>query len=1390
MNDNHDNAAGTQTRVRIPSLFEIFFGKLANWFRRLAQWRKQGLLKKAQQERRRRAMRVETLEPRLLLSADVTYGYTAGDLLKFNDGDLQNNNYTLEFIDGAGNDEFQLLAENNDVLASGELVDDGTNKITINGSNILGDRLTIDLSGITGQDATQYDFEVLFNGKGYVLGGDLLGQQDKVTIIGDGGYTLDTFTLTANGPATHLLDLDEIAIVQSDALIEVTGIVDAETISLTASNSIDLDASGFTLSSFKVTAMEVFADTEVTVGSGGQLLAGAGGVTISATASITTVSEALSEAGGSATVDAAIADTTIESDVIVQVIGTGNVSATGGAVSMTANHTVSATTEADGTAGGGSNGAVLGVGMLFGTTEASIEGSATVSGSSITLGATSTNTLTTLAKAAPGGAEDDNNAGTSSETQERLDNPDNDGGTSDAAGTGDGDLSIAAALAITHTDSDTRAFITSTGAIRTAGNLNLTATSTNTGSATANGSTATGSADSVGIAVAVNVGDIDSKAYIAGGADIDAAQVNVRSLVPDTSNFTAHAISGASDSDEVGVAGGVAINVVFVDSSATIEGGTVAVNALANGAADVTLEAQSFTHSTATAESAQDGGNEAVGVGASVAINISENSTRAAIENAAQLTGADDLDMIAKGDHEMTTTAKGGASGGTAITPVAAITYGNHKTEALLGTGSALTLAGALDAQADHTGKIETKAEGETTGADVAVGASFALTIATDSVLAIANRSVTTGGAFTLHAHGSSSTKADAKAAAAGAAEDDGVENANDDGVDDQADSQRAATNGQSTSRGGSSSGTDTPSASSSEGAVSVAAAIAINIAEANSTARVADGVTIDADGAFKLSSGANTDASALADGSATEAGDAGVGAAVAVNKADTVNTASIGTLGVAGGATTVTADGVTVEAVMTDVSGESPDRHTTEAKAKSGAAGGDVGVAGSLALNMVNLKTTAAVDGTADVNIEDGGDGSTEVGASSIKAVSKAKNTANAEAEQEGGDDVGVGASVALSIVDATTRASILNGADVNGAGASGGNLAMEATSGNDVTTTTKGGAAGGVAITPVVSIAIVHDTTQAEIQGNDSALTLPGALTVSASHEGTIVTKAEGAAEGNDVAVGASLALTYVEDVIEAKTLRDITAGGAISFTAQSTASSRSEAVASAKGAAGEDDGGGDTEDETAQGQIDSQRGFGNSQASQNGSGGSGSGGEATASTASEDEEGGAVSVAAAIGVNIAKNTVRASVADGLTLGAGGTLTVGTGANVDAAGKADGSAVDPEGSDVGIGAAVAINYVETTNEARLGDATVTATGVTVDAAMLDREIELDTANIAVVDTTENTIFLGMDHGLTTGQAVKYDDNSGTGIGGLNESDTYYVRTLEGGKIDRKSVV
>src|SRR5258707_12839851 len=103
--------AGTSNReyqVRIPSLFEIFWGKLANWFRLLAKWRKQGLLKKAlEAARRKRAMRLETLEPRGLLSAGLAYS------TGFPDPALD---LTLRVAESAGADIVQLINNVHDLV--------------------------------------------------------------------------------------------------------------------------------------------------------------------------------------------------------------------------------------------------------------------------------------------------------------------------------------------------------------------------------------------------------------------------------------------------------------------------------------------------------------------------------------------------------------------------------------------------------------------------------------------------------------------------------------------------------------------------------------------------------------------------------------------------------------------------------------------------------------------------------------------------------------------------------------------------------------------------------------------------------------------------------------------------------------------------------------------------------------------------------------------------------------------------------------------------------------------------------------------------------------------------------------------------------------------------
>src|SRR6185503_2874147 len=114
----------------------------------------------------------------------------------------------------------------------------------------------------------------------------------------------------------------------------------------------------------------------------------------------------------------------------------------------------------------------------------------------------------------------------------------------------------------------------------------------------------------------------------------------------------------------------------------------------------------------------------------------------------------------------------------------------------------------------------------------------------------------------------------------------------------------------------------------------------------------------------------------------------------------------------------------------------------------------------------------------------------------------------------------------------------------------------------------------------------------------------------------------------------------------------------------------------------------------------------------------------------------------VAAAVAINLSSSRSRATVATGLTISAGGKFTLSSKTDSDAQATADGGAVQPskDGSSSGgagdgtssgsasdgtpsgvaIGAAVAINKADITNEAVLpAGTTVTATGAAIEAGM-----------------------------------------------------------------------
>ena len=232
-----------ESRFRIPSLFEIFWGKLANWFRKLAQWRKQGLLKKAlQAARRRNAMRLEALEPRVLLSADLIYGADPGD--------AGVTDFTLVAEDNSGNLFVKLYETANMTNEIGSIQIDDPSELELDIKRFGGD-----VAGAASGDRLRIDMDTLSALGGYVSangnlltlnfdGGNELVADDHVNVEGTGSYSIGyglSITSTSDiivGLGSVTLD-GEFSLHSEDEISVLSSTIDAQThnITLTANSS-------------------------------------------------------------------------------------------------------------------------------------------------------------------------------------------------------------------------------------------------------------------------------------------------------------------------------------------------------------------------------------------------------------------------------------------------------------------------------------------------------------------------------------------------------------------------------------------------------------------------------------------------------------------------------------------------------------------------------------------------------------------------------------------------------------------------------------------------------------------------------------------------------------------------------------------------------------------------------------------------------------------------------------------------------------------------------------------------------------------------------------------------------------------------------------------------
>ena len=1100
-----------------------------------------------------------------------------------------------------------------------------------------------------------------------------------VTLTASSSYTSPTFPI----PELPVVVKNVSAVIDVDS----STIVASRNIAMHATSSADVTTPDF----LPLATIAVDSNAQVDVRGNSRIESSGGNADLNATSNVTAKAVAdtpdLMDLPG----DAGVAIVIVDSNATVD-IGGNSVVDVSGALSLNATNTVDAEARADASASGSTAvGGTVAVSVIDTTTRAAISDNATVSNAgSVTLDAESINTIVTSAKAAAGGAGE--KGASASKTEETL------ADYQDEASTSDGGVTVAAAVAVSDLSSTTQAYLNSANPLASTGAVSVTSKALNQSDVTADGSSSEGGVG-VGAGVAINIAGTTNEAYVAQA--VNANGVSVAALMAgagESNRFTASSASGAAASD-VGVAGSLAANIVENRSSALITGAG-AVNA---GGGDVRIEAKNESGSTTKAVPGDTGAatGETVGIGASVAMNIATNETRAELSNGAQLYNADDITLSATGKHSNVVEAEAGAAGGIGVTPVLAMAVVDNSTTARLGTGGTVTLNGDWLASATHSGTTATSAKADVAGEKAAIGAAVAITLVNDTAVASAARSIHSGaGGIAFAAHADSTSGSIAKASAKGGKSDESGDT-QDDGVDQEIGKQTSfGKNKQgagSANAGQQSASAETAGDGGSSSKVSVAAAIAVNVADSNAEASVADGNGMWAGGdVLSLDASNNTDASAAADGSTVGDSAVGIGAAVAINVASSTNLASLG-------AGTHNAQGLMVAAVMKDTGDTTS---TFGAEATSGAGSGDVGVAGSLGLNIVDHSSVATVANGAAVNVGNGD--------ISIEAENRSESTAKALPAEGGtsGAKVGIGASVALNIIANESRAELANGATLD----NGGDMSVDAVGEHVVITEAEAGSSGGISITPVVALTVSDNQTIARFGSGDALDGFSGGVSVSATHSSDITTTAKGSSQGEKAAVGIAVGVTIANDSAIATTNRNITnATGDVQFIATASQSTSTSATASAKGGKAEKKTGAadDTPDDGVDKEVTKQTSFGQSKQK------AGSANQTQSPDSAQTSEG-KLSVAAAVSVNVADSKAEAFIPDGRAVDTDGALTVSASNNTDAKASADGSAAGSTAT-VGIGAAVAINSANAASTAYIGDANVTANGVAVRSLMTD---------------------------------------------------------------------
>ncbi|MEO8158895.1 MAG: LEPR-XLL domain-containing protein, partial [Betaproteobacteria bacterium] len=549
---------------RMPSLGEIFFfGKLAKLFRAIALWRKQRKLRKAARQEQRRRFLLETLEPRVLLSADVTYGALAPHDMTLVAEHVGSDDVLKLYETGTSNVVTSVILDDsldvNVIIKRDTLADANGDRIRIDldSMNLLntfvssnGGMLNIDVQGGTETPLSDDHVNLTETGSPTTLAFGLHVTSSSDLVIGVGNLTLagdfhvdakdliafgasridagvNDINLTVNSTSDGLLGSGLLA--NSAAAITIDGgWLTGHDITIEAKSTVNVTPSLPDFDVLHVSIATVDSNASVVIKdnlahSSFATITASGNLTVHAFSDVTVSAVIQPDSTGTNTdVDAAAAITHITSASKVGVEGNSALNATSGDIQLHADNTVHATTTAN--AANASKGAAVAVTHINGDTTAYISGGSAASAHTIDLVAASTRTATTTAISAAEGAT--SSAGGTNKSEQALQDPNADSDTSDRAASSGGNVDLAGAVAVSVVNNTTEAYLSGTGLLTAStGNISVHAQSTTESITKADGSTTGGTGSGVGIGVAINIASSNTKAHLDNSTNFNTTHV-------------------------------------------------------------------------------------------------------------------------------------------------------------------------------------------------------------------------------------------------------------------------------------------------------------------------------------------------------------------------------------------------------------------------------------------------------------------------------------------------------------------------------------------------------------------------------------------------------------------------------------------------------------------------------------------------------------------------------------------------------------------------------------------------------------------------------------------------------------------------------------------------